>query len=101
MAWPNNPAPTDNFNIPPEDAVYKSGIYSKSIHIPISTTFFATGSNQGAAAVLVTNGDVTLTLSGGGSITGSALDAGVIHDIGIVKVVTGGAGIVDILYSSR
>lgn len=101
MAWQNNPPPKENFNIPPEDKVVKSGIFNKAIEIPENTDFWATGSYRGVTGVLLQGTNVTLTLAGGGTISGSALDAGVIHDLGVIRIQTGTLGNGYLLYGTR
>mgnify|MGYP003329240060 FL=1 len=44
-----------------------------------------------------TTSQITLTFSGGGSASGDVFDAGVVHEIGISKVATGGASTVYLL----
>jgi len=70
-----------------------------SVHlVGNSTTYFATGSNEAAAFVVDgTVAQITLTFSGGGSATGDVFDAGVVHEIGVQKAVTGGASTVYLL----
>ena len=70
-----------------------------SVHlVDNSTTYFATGSNEAAAFVVDgTVAQITLTFSGGGSATGDVFDAGVVHEIGVQKAVTGGASTVYLL----
>ena len=70
-----------------------------SVHlVGNSTTYFATGSNEAAAFVVDgTVAQITLTFSGGGSTTGDVFDAGVVHEIGVQKAVTGGASTVYLL----
>ena len=74
------------------------GKYNNVHLVDNSTTFFATGSNE-AAAFLVdgTTSQITLTFSGGGSAGGDVFDAGVVHEIGISKVATGGGSTVYLL----
>jgi len=74
------------------------GKYNKVITVGNSTTFFATGSNEGAAFVVDgTLAQITLTFSGGGSATGDVFNAGEIHEIGVQKAVTGGGSVVYLL----
>ncbi len=70
-----------------------------SVHlVGNNTTYFATGSNEAAAFVVDgTVAQITLTFSGGGSATGDVFDAGVVHEIGVQKAVTGGASTVYLL----
>ncbi len=70
-----------------------------SVHlVGNSTTYFATGSNEAAAFVVDgTVAQITLTFSGGGSATGDVFDAGVVHEIGVQKAITGGASTVYLL----
>ena len=70
-----------------------------SVHlVGNSTTYFATGSNEAAAFVVDgTVAQITLTFSGGGSATGDVFDAGVVHEIGVQKAVTGDASTVYLL----
>jgi len=63
-----------------------------------SATYFATGSNEAAAFVVDgTTSQITLTFSGGGTAAGDVFDAGVVHEIGVQKAVTGGGSTVYLL----
>ncbi len=74
------------------------GKYNHVQLIGNSTTFFATGSNEAAAFVVDgTLAQITLTFSGGGSATGDVFDAGVVHEIGVQKAVTGAGSTVYLL----
>ena len=74
------------------------GKYNNVHLVGNSTTFFATGSNEAAAFVVAgTLAQITLTFSGGGSATGDVFDAGVVHEIGVQKAVTGDASTVYLL----
>ena len=74
------------------------GKYNNVHLVGNSTTFFATGSNEATAFVVDgTLAQITLTFSGGGSATGDVFDAGVVHEIGVQKAVTGGASTVYLL----
>ena len=70
-----------------------------SVHlVPNSTMWAASGSNEAAAFVVAgTLAQITLTFSGGGSAAGSVFDAGVVHEIGVQKAVTGGGSVVYLL----
>lgn len=72
------------------------GKYNHVHTVGNSETYFATGSNE-AAAFIVGNTDTTLTFSGGGSVAGTAFSTGVVHEIGVQKVVNGGSGVVYLL----
>lgn len=62
------------------------GRYTKSIEVATATQFEATGSLTGILAVVSPGNDYELELPAGGTITGSYLDAGIIHEIGVKKV---------------
>ena len=103
--WPNNPPPTSSFDLGAEDLVVKPGIYNKAFTPPTgsittSSVFWATGSNHGVVALVAKSGNFEAYLAGGGMISGSFLDAGIIHDLGITKIITKGAE-VTLLYSVR
>lgn len=72
------------------------GKYNHVKTVGNSETFFATGSNE-ASAFIVGNTDTTLTFSGGGSVTGTIFSTGIIHEIGVQKVVNGASGVVYLL----
>ena len=74
------------------------GRYNKVITVGNSTTFFATGSNEGAAFVVDgTLAQITLTFSGGGSAAGDVFNAGEVHEIGVSKAATGAGSVVYLL----
>ncbi|MBC8428268.1 hypothetical protein H8D04_00150 [bacterium] len=72
------------------------GKYNNVKTVGNSETFFATGSNE-ASAFIVGNTDTTITFSGGGSVAGTAFSTGIIHEIGVQKVVNGSSGVVYLL----
>jgi hypothetical protein len=74
------------------------GKYNNVHLVGNSTTFFATGSNEAAAFVVAgTRSQITLTFSGGGTSAGDVFDAGVVHEIGVQKAVTGAGSTVYLL----
>ena len=72
------------------------GRYNKVITVGTGATLIASGSNE-AAAFIVGNTDTTLTFSGGGVVAGTAFTVKEVYEIGVQKVVNGGAGIVYLL----
>ena len=70
-----------------------------SVHlVPNSTMWAASGSNEAAAFVVAgTLAQITLSFSGGGSAVGTAFTAGVVHEIGVQKAVTGAGSTVYLL----
>jgi len=74
------------------------GRYNKVHAVTQNTTYHATGSNEAAAFMLGgTRANTTLHFSAGGAMTGSDFDAGVVHEIGVKKVVTGATAVVYLL----
>ena len=74
------------------------GEFNRVVEVGNSTTYFATGSAE-AAGVIVngTTSQITLTFSNGGSVAGNVFTAGDVYNIGVKKVVTGGASKVYLL----
>lgn len=69
------------------------GRFYKSSAISSSTQYDYTGSNRGVGAVLFTNtSNVTIHLSGGGSIAGSALNTNEVYELSVAKVEVGVSG---------
>ncbi len=74
------------------------GKYNHVKEVGNSETFFATGSQEAAAFVINgTASQITLHFSGGGSAIGTVFTAGIVHEIGVEKVTTGGASKVYLL----
>lgn len=66
------------------------GKWFKSMRYGASQTLNFTGSDSGAGAITMTNSANTLIyLSGGGTISGSALSTTEIHELSISKIETG------------
>ena len=74
------------------------GDYNRVTKVDSSTTFHATGSNEGAGFIVENVTNVVIHASAGGSLPGTTLTADRLYPIGVKKVVIGATGIVYVLH---
>ncbi len=65
-----------------------TGRWVSSISVTGATEVNFTGSNYGAGGVIITSAGQTIHLSKGGTIPGSALTIGIVHELAVSKVVS-------------
>ena len=76
------------------------GEYNRATKVASSTTFFATGSNEGAGFLVQNKSNVTIECSNGGTIAGTGLNTGEVYPIGVKKVTIAATGVVYVLHKS-
>ena len=74
------------------------GEYNRVTLVPASTTFHATGSNEGSGFICENVTNVVIHASNGGQIPGTSLTADTLYPIGVKKVVIGSTGKVHVLH---
>lgn len=68
------------------DTLGHPGKWKKSVQLSGANNWFATGSNFGAGAILLSGSVCNITLSAGGSVSSSALVDGVIYEFSPIQV---------------
>ena len=81
-----------------QPAYRSTGDYNRITKVDSSTTFFATGSNAGAAFICEVITNVVIHGADGGTIPGTSLTADTLYPIGVRKVAIGASGIVYVLH---
>ena len=76
------------------------GEYNRATKVASSTTFFATGSNEGAGFLVENKTNVTIECSSGGTIAGTGLIVGDVYPIGVKRVTIGATGVAYVLHKS-
>jgi hypothetical protein len=62
------------------------GKFTKAVLVESGSSLIGTGSMEGIIGVVSSGTDYTLELEKGGLISGSFLDAGIIHELGVMAV---------------
>ena len=95
----NGSYPSSSFTVEPNQFEKSGhfGKYKKVIQITGAGDTFLTGSNYGAGAFLLENADTTIHFSGGGSISGSALNTKEVYEFSVSRVENNANGVVYVL----
>ena len=93
-----NPSNSGSLFRPKPSVLGNLGEFNRVVEVGNSTTYEATGSNEAAGFIVNgTTSQITLTFSNGGAVAGNVFTAGDVYNIGVKKVVTGGASKVYLL----